>query len=239
MFPSLLVCYFGQGAYLIASHPTAIGNPFYEMAPLNLRLPLVIIATVATVVASQALITGVFAMVHQASQLGYLPRVTIVHMSKQIEGRIYIPQANSALMVLCIALLFSWQRGVEMVSERLRDLQVPLARFIERINAGITRVPGTAVFLTREANGAPPLLVHYVDHCLALQEHIVLLTVNIEHVPRVPERERFTSSELGCGFHGGGASVSSRCSTATRGRNSMHYGLPSSRVMEIGGHIEI
>ncbi|HKU41199.1 MAG TPA: KUP/HAK/KT family potassium transporter, partial [Polyangiales bacterium] len=116
VFPCLTISYFGQGAYLLGHVGNELGNPFYEMVPGALRYPMVALATVATVVASQALITGVFAMVHQAVQLGYLPRVTIVHTSKDIEGRIYIPQANMLLMVLCIALVVGFRTSTALAA---------------------------------------------------------------------------------------------------------------------------
>jgi KUP system potassium uptake protein len=371
VFPALLLSYFGQGAYLLSMPGRAIGNPFYEMVPQALVFPMVAVATVATIVASQALITGVFAMVHQAVQLGYLPRVTVVHTSKDMEGRIYIPQANFLLMVLCITLVLtfksstalasaygiavtgtmalttvlffavqvrrwgvaralpisllflvvdlaflvanvpkigsggwvplavaaifvavmtSWQRGTEMVSERLKLLEVPLTTFLKQLSVrGIARVPGAAVFLTREAHGAPPMLVHYVDHSLALQEHVILVTVQIDHEPRIAEPERLTIEEIGHGFFrvlarygfmespdlgrvltececqgvpvtvegatifvGHSTVITSGTSRMSRWRKnlfemlnrnarpaSMHYHLPSSRVMEIGVRIEI
>ncbi|MEJ7731930.1 MAG: potassium transporter Kup [Polyangiaceae bacterium] len=101
VFPALLLCYFGQGAHLL-SHPEAAKNPFYALVPDWALYPVVAIATMATVVASQALITGAFSLTQQAVQLGFFPRVTIVHTSKETEGQIYIPEVNSGLMVACI-----------------------------------------------------------------------------------------------------------------------------------------
>ena len=104
VLPALLLNYFGQGALLLRM-PSAIENPFYLMAPRTLLYPLVAIATVATVVASQALISGAFSLTHQCIQLRYSPRVSIVHTSRSEMGQIYIPEVNTALMVGCLVLV--------------------------------------------------------------------------------------------------------------------------------------
>ncbi|MFM2071519.1 MAG: hypothetical protein RLZZ623_1782, partial [Actinomycetota bacterium] len=90
VLPSLVLVYFGQGALLIRD-PRAIDNPFYRMAPHSMLYPLVILATMATVIASQALITGAFSLTHQAIQLGYSPRVHVRHTSESHIGQIYVP----------------------------------------------------------------------------------------------------------------------------------------------------
>jgi KUP system potassium uptake protein len=96
--PSLLLNYFGQGALLLRD-PGAIENPFYLLAPRWFLYPLLLIATLAAVVASQALISGAFSLAHQAVQLGYWPRLTIVHTSKREHGQIFVPEINTALMI--------------------------------------------------------------------------------------------------------------------------------------------
>ncbi|HEX2121277.1 MAG TPA: potassium transporter Kup [Thermoanaerobaculia bacterium] len=96
VLPALLLNYFGQGALLLRD-PSAVANPFYLLAPPVFRIPLLVIATSAAVVASQALISGAFSLTQQAVQLGYTPRVTIVHTSAQEAGQIYIPEVNKAL----------------------------------------------------------------------------------------------------------------------------------------------
>ncbi|HWP03659.1 MAG TPA: potassium transporter Kup [Gemmatimonadaceae bacterium] len=98
VFPALLLNYLGQGALLL-SDPSAIKNPFYLLAPSWYVLPMLIIATCAAVVASQALISGAFSLTHQAVQLGYAPRVTVVHTSRQETGQIYIPEVNQLLAI--------------------------------------------------------------------------------------------------------------------------------------------
>jgi len=104
VFPALLLSYFGQGA-LILRAPAAVENPFFLMAPPSLLYPLVGLATVATIVASQALISGAFSLTQQCVQLRYCPRVTIVHTSRAEAGQIYIPEVNTALMVGCLLLV--------------------------------------------------------------------------------------------------------------------------------------
>ncbi|MBI3181654.1 MAG: potassium transporter Kup [Myxococcales bacterium] len=107
-FPALLLNYFGQGAILL-ENPAAAANPFYAMVPGALLYPMVALATAATVIASQAMISGAFSMTRQAVQLGYFPRVTIVHTSAETEGQIYIPEVNQALMVSCLLLVLGFK----------------------------------------------------------------------------------------------------------------------------------
>src|SRR5919197_5430832 len=98
VFPALLLNYFGQGAKVLAD-PAAIENPFYRPVHEELLLPMVALATVATVIASQAVITGAYSLVHQAIQLGLLPRLPILHTSASQAGQIYIPRVTGALLV--------------------------------------------------------------------------------------------------------------------------------------------
>lgn len=107
VLPALLLNYFGQGALLILT-PEAVEHPFYRMAPSWGLYPVVGIATAATVIASQALISGAFSLTMQAVQLGYLPRVTIDHTSARHFGQIYIPAVNWGLMVACIGLVLGF-----------------------------------------------------------------------------------------------------------------------------------
>lgn len=107
VLPALLLNYFGQGALLL-EQPAAVVNPFYRMAPAWALYPVVMIATTATVIASQALITGAFSLTRQAVQLGYLPRVAIHHTSADEIGQIYIPGINWLLMGSCIALVLAF-----------------------------------------------------------------------------------------------------------------------------------
>jgi KUP system potassium uptake protein len=282
VFPALVTSYLGQGAYVLAHLSAPIGNLFYEMVPRSLLIPMVAIATVATVVAAQALISGVYSLTQQAIQLGYLPRMTIVHTSGEMEGRIYVPQVNTLLMIACIGLVLgfqsssalaaaygiavtgtmgvtsilffaamrrhwgtlktavlvgvflvfdlaffaanlvklahggwfpiaisvgllvistSWYVGAEAVRQHHGSLNRPLADYLASLRTtNIVRVPGTAVFLARDDKGAPPTLVHYVQHSHALHEHVLLLTIQTERVPRVAQDERIQIEQLDAGF---------------------------------------
>ncbi|MBV8911823.1 MAG: potassium transporter Kup [Acetobacteraceae bacterium] len=108
VLPCLLLNYLGQGA-LVLRDPAALENPFYLLAPEPLRLPLVILATVATVIASQALISGAYSIARQCMQLSFLPRLTVLHTSQMEEGQIYVPQVNSALLVGVLLLVLSFR----------------------------------------------------------------------------------------------------------------------------------
>jgi KUP system potassium uptake protein len=111
VMPALLINYFGQGAWLIG-HPKATGeNPFFALVPANLIYPMVFLATVATIIASQALISGAFSLTRQAVQLGFFPRVTIVHTSGESEGQIYVPEVNTALAVACVGLVLGFKES--------------------------------------------------------------------------------------------------------------------------------
>ncbi len=107
VFPALMINYLGQGALLLST-PSAAENPFFLMAPEAWRLPLVILATMATVIASQAVITGAYSVVQQAVQLGLMPRIRIEHTSASEAGQIYIPSANWALLVMVLLLIFGF-----------------------------------------------------------------------------------------------------------------------------------
>ena len=100
--PALVINYFGQGAMLL-QHPEKAGNPFYEMAPGWAIYPLIALATLATVIASQAVITAAFSITKHASQLGYLPRMRVEHTSEKETGQVYLPFVNSALYVCIVA----------------------------------------------------------------------------------------------------------------------------------------
>ena len=108
VFPALLLNYFGQGA-LVLRDPSAAVNPFYRLFPPDLRYPMVILATVAAVIASQALISGAFSLTQQAMQLGYSPRMSVLHTSREEAGQIFVPEVNKVLMVGCILLVLFFQ----------------------------------------------------------------------------------------------------------------------------------
>lgn len=115
VLPALLLNYFGQGAFLIG-HPAAAGNPFYRMAPEWALYPLVLLATLAAVIASQAVITGAFSLTLQSVQLGYSPRMTIRHTSAKHMGQIYVPSINWALMAACIGLVLGFKSSSNLAA---------------------------------------------------------------------------------------------------------------------------
>ena len=108
VLPALLLNYFGQGAVLLRN-PAAVDNPFYLLAPRWFLYPLLIIATLAAIVASQALISGAFSLAQQSIQLGYSPRLTIVHTSQREHGQIYVPEVNKALMVGTLVIVLGFR----------------------------------------------------------------------------------------------------------------------------------
>ena len=288
VLPALMLNYMGQGAMILsldaAARADAIQNPFFLMAPEFLRGGLVILATCATVIASQAVISGAFSVTQQAIQLGFIPRLRIEHTSASQAGQIYIPVINWALMVMVIllvimfgsssnlasaygiavtgamlidtvliavvlftlwkwkpvlalpllalffivdlayfsanltkvldggwfplligfiafTLLTTWAKGRKLMQGRLKAGAMPISIFVQSAANSATRVPGTAVFMTSASSGVPPALLHNLKHNKVLHERIVLLTVEIQNVPFVPDEERVTREDLGQGFH--------------------------------------
>jgi KUP system potassium uptake protein len=108
VFPALLLNYMGQGALLLGN-PGAAFNPFYGLVPRSLLYPMVGLSTMAAVIASQALISGIFSLTRQAVQLGYCPRIRIIHTSSEARGQVYIPIVSHALMVACIGVVLAFQ----------------------------------------------------------------------------------------------------------------------------------
>jgi KUP system potassium uptake protein len=284
VLPSLVLNYFGQGG-LILHNPEAAVNPFYLLAPRPLLYPLIALATMAAIIASQAMISGAFSITRQCVQLGYSPRVTIIHTSKEEHGQIYIPEVNSALMIGCLmvvlgfrsstslgaaygiavtgtflmttALLYvvartwwgwsrlraimivgpfliidvaffaanllkvrqggwvplaiafflfilmtTWNRGRLIVQDLLRRGMLPIDMLLADLaNRKTVRVPGLAVFMTREPEGAPVVLLHHLKHNKVLHEQVVLLSILSEEVPEIPDGERITIERLPQGFY--------------------------------------
>jgi KUP system potassium uptake protein len=283
VLPTLLVNYLGQGALLLAK-PETSAHPFFYLVPAWGLYPLVALSTAATVIASQAIISGAFSMTQQAIQLGYSPRFDIRHTSAAERGQVYIPEINWLLMVatvglvlgfrssthlaaaygiavtvtmvittmlayvvarehwgwsvwraggifaafLAIDLVFfganllkihnggwfpllvagliytvmsTWKKGRELVVDRLRAAETPLDVFSREFTAHPPmRVPGTAVFMTARAEGAPPILVHHLEHNQALHEQVVLLTVSVVNTPTIGEDEAIEVRPLSNGF---------------------------------------
>jgi KUP system potassium uptake protein len=283
VFPALLLNYFGQGA-LILRHPDGALNPFFMLAPRVMLYPLLALATMAAIIASQALISGAFSLTHQAVQLGYSPRVNVIHTSGTEEGQIYIPEINAALAVGCVlvvlgfrsvdalgaaygiavtgtmaitsmlfyvlararwnwsilkagsltagllivdlaffssnilkvakggwvplvlalaifTLMTTWFRGRRIVLKRLHRGSLPLPLLLEDVaRKPPPRVPGTAVFMTSDPEGAPLVLLHHLKHNKVLHEHVVLLSVMFANVPEIPESDRVSVALYDEGF---------------------------------------
>jgi KUP system potassium uptake protein len=285
VLPSLLLNYFGQGALLLERGGEAAvrANPFFGLFSGWLVYPMVAIATAATVVASQALISGAYSLTQQAVQLGYFPRVNIIHTSGTAEGQIYVPEVNSFLMVACLALVVgfressrlaaaygiavtgtmtitsilffavtarwgwalwkrvallclflsvdltffaanvvklsqggyipvliasvvfavmtTWKRGRTSLGRHIIANTLPMDLFLDDVRATKPhRVQGTAVFMTSNPEGAPPVLLHHFKHNKVLHERIVMLSVQTLHVPEVAADKRLEVRELGEGF---------------------------------------
>ncbi len=284
VLPALVLNYFGQGA-LILNDPGAARNPFYALVPSWALYPMVGIATAAAVVASQALISGAFSLTRQAIQLGYSPRMTIVHTSSSTIGQIYMPTVNTILMLCCLGLvvafqnasalaltygvalsgtmtittilfaivmrrlwgwskwkagaitllflvvdlafvganmlkvpnggwlpllvagvvyllLSTWKKGRVRLSALVRENTLPMELFLDDIRRSRPyRVPGTAVFMTSDSGGAPPVLLHHLKHNKVLHEKVMLMSVHTEEIPQVAWRDRVKCSELGEGFY--------------------------------------
>ena len=282
VFPACVLSYLGQGA-LILDDPAHISSPFFLLAPEWARLPMVLLATAATVIASQAVITGAYSVASQAAQLGYLPRLRVAHTSESSIGQIYVPWINWLLMISVLTLVFAfrssaalayaygmtvtgtitittlllfyvagrtwraprwliilgattlllvdllfvaanltkllhgawlpllialtaftimmtWHRGRALVTAERQRREGPLPEFIDELRnntASTQRVPGTAVFLNRGKETAPLAMRANVEHNRVRHEHVVILSLETEPVPRVPADERIMVDDLG------------------------------------------
>lgn len=284
VFPALIINYFGQGALLLEKGH--VRHSFFGLVDGWLRFPLVAIATLAAVIASQALISGSFSLARAAVQLGFFPRVSITHTSNSSEGQIYVPEVNWGLLVACVALvagfgsasrlaaaygiavtgtmsitsilfftvaknrwrwslfaavplvavflsvdlsffganlakllsggwvplvigsvvftvMTTWRRGRKLLAESFMAQTLPLDVFMDDVaNSNPTRISGTAVFMTSNPSGAPPVLLHHFKHNKVLHDQVILLSITTEHVPEVPRGERVQDiKELGHGFY--------------------------------------
>jgi KUP system potassium uptake protein len=279
--PGLLLNYFGQGALLL-NDPTAIDNPFIRLVPEAFALPMVILAAIATIIASQAVISGAFSVTQQAVHFGFLPWLRTIHTSDQKRGQIYIPVVNWTLMagvvtlvvgfrsssnlasaygiavsgsmlldtvllsmvavlvwkwsrrkaVLLIGLFFvvdliflgantakilhggwfplaialglfalltTWRRGRALLAKVKETDTITVSDLLPALK-DITRVPGTAIFLTSDSAGVPSALLHNLKHNKVLHERNILLTVIIEDRPHVARHEQIKCEDMGDGF---------------------------------------
>ncbi|MBB3233378.1 potassium transporter Kup [Phyllobacterium endophyticum] len=272
VFPCLLLNYFGQGAFVLTN--PAAGHPFFEMQPDWARMPMVILATAATVIASQAVISGAYSLIRQAMHLNLLPRFHVQHTSETQSGQIYMPQVNTLLMIcviiliigfrsssalsaaygiavtgemlITVALLFvvmrriwrwslllallviiplaiidtgffvaniakfaqggwvpvvvaltvaflmqTWMAGRRLLLVKTRADEIPLRTVIESLTKKKpTTVPGTAVFLTSDVEGAPTALLHSLKHYKVLHEKNVILSVVTAPTPFVADDDK-------------------------------------------------
>jgi KUP system potassium uptake protein len=159
VFPACILSYLGQGALVLGDPKGAVGSPFFLLVPDWARLPMVLLATAATVIASQAVITGAFSVAHQAVQLGYLPRLRIIHTSEKTFGQIYVPWINWVLMVAVLTLVFAFQSSASlayafgMAVTGTITITTLLFFYIVRHHWGRPLwlvLPGAALFLTVE-----------------------------------------------------------------------------------------
>jgi KUP system potassium uptake protein len=283
VLPALLLCYAGQTALLL-ENPGLQGNPFFKLAPGWAVIPLVVLATFATIIASQAIITGAFSLTRQAMQLGWFPGLNIRQTSSEEYGQIYVPVVNWTMMVCTLILTFSfgssdslagaygtavsttmllttallfnamrdvwrwpvavallvsgvfvlidlaffganllkitqggwiplllgalifvamrtWHRGIEATRRSLAQKPESIAEFLATLKSGtIARVPGTAVFFSRNDTPVPAVLVGHVAQIKALQETVVSLTVSFEDTPRAPLSARAEFEQMAEGF---------------------------------------
>ena len=283
VFPALIINYFGQGALLLGD-PASLENPFYRLSPSWGLYPLVVLASAATIIASQAVISGAFSLTRQAIQLGYLPRLEVRHTSETEIGQVYVPRINSGLLVAVIILILffqssdnlgaaygiavsgmmfittvlafiymrsrdwslaiaiplfgffglvdltflsanllkiaeggwfpivvaglvfavmgTWWRGRRLLAEsRARDA-LPLSEFVEHLNPERpVRVPGTAIFMTRDLTQVPVALLHALKHTKALHQRVIIMQVETEDVPHIRAERRLEVNEVGKGFY--------------------------------------
>ncbi|WP_083988911.1 potassium transporter Kup [Devosia geojensis] len=274
VFPCLLLNYFGQGAFVLEAGPENVSSPFFEMQPKWALGPFVALATMATIIASQAVISGTYSLTQQAIALNLLPRMLVLHTSETQSGQIYLPQINTMLMIMVLILvvgfgssselsnaygiavsgimlvtlslllvvmwrnwkwhpaaiaafaaiylvidggffvvnsaklfqggwvpavvaifvsliMVTWMVGRARLAEKTRKDEVPLQFLVDNLSKKKpTTVPGTAIFLTSDVEGAPTALLHSLKHYKVLHESNVILTVRTSASPRVADEEK-------------------------------------------------
>ena len=282
VLPGLVCNYFGQAALLI-DDPDAIESPFYRLAPEWGIPPLAILATMASVIASQALISGAFSLTVQAIQLDYLPRLKVLHTSASHHGQVYVPLVNWALMIGCVALVLgfrtsgnlaaaygiavtgtmvittviffvvvrtrwgwslpkavvivfpllvvdsaflaanlpkipdggwfpiliglgllvqmaTWRRGRQLVAERIRRGERSAVEVFDEHASAFT-IPGSAVFLFKDAHQAPPALINNLLHNKVRHANTYLLAIDVSEAPFVGDNDRLSVESLRPGLH--------------------------------------
>jgi KUP system potassium uptake protein len=284
VLPMLLLNYYGQGA-LVLTDPTAAEHPFFRLAPSWALMPLVALSTLATVIASQAVISGAFSLTRQAVQLGYLPRVDIEHTSETAIGQIYIPGLNWLLMAACIGLVLgfrsssalaaaygvavttdmvltsvlffvvarkrwkwslaaaaslvtaflivdlsfwgaslikipsggwfplvvavvvftimtTWSTGRAILAERIAERTIPMEVLLTELRTvPPLKVPGTAVYMARNAAMVPHALLQNLRHNGIIHERVIVLALLTEATARVPDAQRVELEEIAPGIH--------------------------------------
>jgi KUP system potassium uptake protein len=237
VFPSLVLNYFGQGALMI-SRPETVGNPFYYLAPAWALYPLVALATAASVIASQALISGAFSLTMQGIQLGYLPRMEIRHTSMHARGQIYMPLVNWALMLACIALVLGFRSSgnlsaaygiavtLAIVGEEKPHVDPAERVHVERLAAGFVRVIARSGFMETPDIGQVFLACR--EQGLALSAGSCSFFLSRETIVRGqrPLMARWRSRLF--------AFLSRNAQTA-----AAFFGLPANRVVELGLQVEL
>jgi KUP system potassium uptake protein len=281
VFPCLLISYFGQGAFVLRVGGDSASDPFFLMFPDWSRIAVIIVTTAATVIASQAVISGTYSLVQQAMALNILPRMRLLHTSETQSGQIYMPQVNTMLLLAVLALVVGfrssaslssaygiavsgvmlltavfismvmwrswhwppvavgltmapfvaldlgffvanvgkfydggwfpatvaavlaslmgiWIVGRRRLLDKTRREEVPLETLVNSLTTSRrpTIVPGTAIFLTSELEGAPTALLHSLKHYKVLHEHNVILTVVTANSPYVPDDEKVRIASL-------------------------------------------
>jgi KUP system potassium uptake protein len=279
VFPALTLNYLGQGSLILRS-PKSVANPFFLLLPGWARIPMVFLATMATVIASQAVISGAFSVSQQAVQLGFLPRLTIRHTSQREVGQIYVPAVNAgmfaavlgivigfgsatalasaygvavtgtfvlttilflavavllwrkparlvalggavllivevaffaaniskihhggwlplAIAIIVFTTLMTWNKGREIVTANRRTAEGRFTDFLEQLGGGefpIQQVPGVAVFLHRNLGATPLALRANVEHNHVLHDQVIIVSVQTERVPHIPDSERVVAT---------------------------------------------
>jgi KUP system potassium uptake protein len=282
VLPACTLSYLGQGA-IVLHDPAKLSSPFFLLLPGWGRLPMVFLATAATVIAAQAVITGAYSVASQAAQLGYLPRLRVQYTSESTMGQIYVPWINWLLLVSVLTLVFAfrssaalaaaygmavtgtitiatllfffvarqrwrtpvwllvagatplllvdllyvaanltklvhggwlplligltawtvmttWQKGRALVTSERNKREGSLREFIEELRdnpSATVRVPGTAVFLNRGKETAPLAMRANVEHNHVRHEHVLIIAIQTDPVPRVPDDQRIVADDLG------------------------------------------